>query len=128
MVQNDLQSAQCSKDNQGNKFYNKPDNFDTGDDYITFAIVVAQGASGYSSRCYSQGVQVDAERGLNPSLNHGICEDMAAGHQKLVVIKNEAVVYSAISVGFVSSGCPLDMYNMNYQVVAITPGDKTASC
>jgi hypothetical protein len=122
-----LQSAVCPNEGQS-KYYNKPDNFDTGVDQINYAIVVKSGVSGLKATCYSGGVAIGAVRTLIPGLNYGSCQGVNAGTQRLTVETAGGVLLSAANgVACVSGGCPQGMYNMNYQTASLAT-DNGAAC
>ena len=117
-----LQTAVCP--NKGDKFYDKPDNFETGQDAINYALVVDPGAAGLVVRCYSSGRKIGTDQRLVAGLNYGSCSSTQTGTQQLKVVDGSGNVrYSANGVACISPGCPQGFYNMNYQVAAVLPGD-----
>ncbi|KAH8903098.1 hypothetical protein BR93DRAFT_941010 [Coniochaeta sp. PMI_546] len=122
-----LQGAACG--GSADKFYNKPDNFETGQDVINYALVVDPSAAGLVVRCYTDGQKLDVDHPLVAGLNYGSCSSIKAGTQRIKVVDGSGNVhFSANGVACTDLGCPQGFYNMNYQVTPVLPGDSNPAC
>lgn len=116
-----LQDADCSGTTA-------PDGWDTGSDSLSWAIVLPSGSSGMRVRATSNGVVISTVS-VNSGLNFGSPTGVQAGAQMLELLNSAGtVVMTATDGACVSSGCPLGMYNMNYQVVGLSHGGGDAIC
>lgn len=100
-------------------YYEQPQGFSTGSDSLNWAVVLASGASGYKIRTISNGAVLQTI-GISAGLNYGASAGVQAGAQSLELVDGSGnVVLSAGGAMDVSSGCPENIYNMNYQVAAL---------
>ena len=105
-----------------------PNGWSTGTDSLTWAVVLPPNASGMKVRLTSNGYVI-ATTVVNPGLNFGSPTGVQAGTQILQLLNSAGtVVMTATGGACVSAGCPLGLYNMNYQVVGLTNGAAGASC
>ena len=116
-----LQSSSCSG-------ATLPDGWSTGTDSLTWAVVLPSNAYGMKVRLTSNG-HVISTVNVNPGLNFGSPAGVRAGTQLLQLLNAAGtVVMTATGGACVSAGCPLGLYNMNYQVVGLSNGAAGASC
>lgn len=100
-------------------YYEQPQGFSTGQDNLNWAVVLASEASGYKIRTISDGAVLQTI-GVNPGLNYGASSGVQAGAQSLELVDSSGnVVMTASGAQDVSSGCPENIYNMNYQVAGL---------
>jgi hypothetical protein len=109
-------------------FWGKPDGYDSGNDYLNWAIVMAEGAEGYALQFNIFGTITSTA--VSPGLNYGSLEGLATGAQSIKLINSQGViVMTAVGDLCIDSGCPDEIYNMNYQVAAFEMGDiATGTC
>jgi len=83
---------------------------------------MAEGAEGYALQFNIFGIITSTA--VSPGLNYGSLEGLATGAQSIKLVNNQGViVMTAVGDLGVDSGCPDEIYNMNYQVAAFEMGD-----
>ncbi|KAF4958030.1 hypothetical protein FSARC_11127 [Fusarium sarcochroum] len=110
------------------KYMSKPEFYDTARDLGTYAIVLPQGASGWSLKV-SSGGKADTITGLKGGLNYGNT-GLRAGAQSIQVIDSSGKVVATAGGGrcvYGGDACPDCIYNVNPNVVQFTSGNLPAS-
>ncbi|MCJ1312879.1 hypothetical protein MMC25_006555 [Agyrium rufum] len=131
-----LMSATCANDNGAvdnpgaERYYEKPDGYDSGTDGIDWAVLMPPDREGYSLSIWSGDKLVLSQQNLSAGLNYGTVSDqLNPGVQTLQVFDAGGNMYMTATGGqCVSDGCPDLIYNMNYQVVPLSLGMSTGSC
>ncbi len=135
-----LQDATCPGSgpfsNGSDKYYDVPDNFDTGTDTLNWAIVLSPEAAGSGITAHLA-IQVDdvvqSDMGtfnLGAGLNYGSVVGAQAGSPRLELHDGSGNVIMMTNAGqCISNSCPDGIYNMNYQVVGLQSGsDLDTTC
>ncbi|KAE9373753.1 glycoside hydrolase family 71 protein [Stipitochalara longipes BDJ] len=116
-------------------YYEKPDGFLNGTDAAFLSVVLNPGtASGpYTVTVYSStssAATATATAKLVPGLNMGVSAATVGAGSQYLELKDAAgtVIMTASGGACVSSGCPNEIYNSNYQVVPLVTGKTIHAC
>ncbi|KAJ4307387.1 hypothetical protein N0V84_012774 [Fusarium piperis] len=107
------------------QYLNKPEAYSTATDKGAYAIVLPQGASGWSMRVHSGG-KTDTITGLKAGLNSGNTQ-LNAGAQTVEILNSAGQVVAVAGGGrcvYGGDACPDCTYNINPNVVEFTSGSK----
>ncbi|KAJ3462338.1 hypothetical protein MRS44_007124 [Fusarium solani] len=107
------------------QYLNKPESYETATDKGAYAVVLPQGASGWSMRVNSGG-KTDTITGLKAGLNSGNTQ-LNAGAQTVEILNSAGQVVAVAGGGRCVYGgdvCPDCTYNVNPNVVEFTSGSK----
>ncbi|RMJ16036.1 hypothetical protein CDV36_004309 [Fusarium kuroshium] len=107
------------------QYLNKPESYETATDKGAYAIVLPQGASGWSMRVNSGG-KTDTITGLKGGLNSGNTQ-LNAGAQSVEILNSAGQVVAVAGGGrcvYGGDACPDCTYNVNPNVVEFTSGSN----
>lgn len=126
-----LSDTVCSKGSEAvgieDQYLTKPEGYDSAEDLATFALVLPEGASGWSLRV-SSGGKTDTITGLKGGLNYGRAQ-LKEGVQRVEVVNSGGSVVATASGGrcvYGGNTCPDCTYNINPAVVQFTSGSAPA--
>ncbi|EEU34917.1 uncharacterized protein NECHADRAFT_79819 [Fusarium vanettenii 77-13-4] len=107
------------------QYLNKPESYETATDKGAYAVVLPQGASGWSMRVHSGG-KTDTITGLKGGLNSGNTQ-LNAGAQSVEILNLAGQVVAVAGGGrcvYGGDACPDCTYNINPNVVEFTSGSN----
>ena len=105
-------------------YFEKPCGFDTGTDLLNWAVIIPAGSFGMQIRAISNNIILSTVN-ANPGLNFGSPGAVQVGEQRLELLDAGGnIVMSTTGGRCVQANCPDGIYNMNYQVVALTQGNN----
>ncbi|KAM0547281.1 hypothetical protein ACHAPJ_010416 [Fusarium lateritium] len=110
------------------EYMSKPENYATAKDLGTYAVVLPEGASGWSLKV-SSGGKADTITGLKGGLNYGNT-GLRAGAQSIQILDSSGKVVASAGGGrcvYGGDSCPDCTYNVNPNVVQFTSGNLPTS-
>ncbi|KAJ3503350.1 hypothetical protein NM208_g16531 [Fusarium decemcellulare] len=110
------------------QYLDKPEGYSSAKDAASYALVLPQGASGWSLRVNSGG-KTDTITGLKGGLNYGNAQ-LNAGAQSIEVLDSSGTVVATAGGGrcvYGGSACPDCTYSINPNVIEFTNGKLPAS-